>query len=109
MTSCDWSRLGECRREPAACLPVATFGVTMIFEWDDAKNRANIRKHGFDFADAEEIFRGLTCRRPRHAGGLRRTTLDWSWLDSGSHCTCGFYRTRPRGRSHHFAEKGEPW
>jgi uncharacterized protein len=31
----------------------------MIFKWDDAKNRANIRKHGFDFADAEEMFRGF--------------------------------------------------
>jgi uncharacterized protein len=28
-------------------------------EWDEAKNRANIRKHGFDFADAEEIFSGV--------------------------------------------------
>jgi len=34
----------------------------MIFEWDDAKNRANIRKHGFDFADAEEMFRGFLLR-----------------------------------------------
>ncbi len=31
----------------------------MKFEWDEAKNRANVRKHGFDFADAEEIFRGV--------------------------------------------------
>jgi uncharacterized protein len=31
----------------------------MKFEWDEAKNRANIRKHGFAFAEAEEMFRGL--------------------------------------------------
>ncbi len=31
----------------------------MDFVWDEAKNRANIRKHGFDFADAEEMFRGV--------------------------------------------------
>jgi uncharacterized DUF497 family protein len=31
----------------------------MNFEWDEAKNRTNLRKHGFDFADAEEIFRGV--------------------------------------------------
>jgi uncharacterized protein len=31
----------------------------MKFEWDVAKNRANIRKHGFDFADAEKMFRGM--------------------------------------------------
>ncbi len=28
----------------------------MRFEWDAEKNQGNIRKHGFDFADAEEIF-----------------------------------------------------
>ena len=26
------------------------------FEWDEEKNNENIRKHGFDFADAWEIF-----------------------------------------------------
>ena len=36
----------------------------MIFEWDEAKNRANIRKHRLDFADAEEIFRGPFLARP---------------------------------------------
>jgi len=30
----------------------------MVIEWDEAKNRANVRKHGFDFSDAEEMFRG---------------------------------------------------
>jgi uncharacterized DUF497 family protein len=30
----------------------------MRFEWDEAKNRANIKKHGFDLADAEEMFHG---------------------------------------------------
>src|ERR1700722_3388427 len=28
------------------------------FQWDERKNRRNIEKHGFDFADAKEIFRG---------------------------------------------------
>ncbi|MFB3924296.1 MAG: BrnT family toxin [Terriglobia bacterium] len=36
----------------------------MKFEWDEEKNRTNIRKHGFDFADVEEIFRGLLLVRP---------------------------------------------
>ena len=30
----------------------------MDFEWDDAKNAANVEKHGIDFADAVSIFRG---------------------------------------------------
>ena len=28
----------------------------MRVEWNGAKNRRNIRKHGIDFADVEEIF-----------------------------------------------------
>ena len=30
----------------------------MRFEWDDRKNRMNIRKHGIDFRDAVEMFNG---------------------------------------------------
>jgi len=36
----------------------------MDFEWNEAKNRSNIRKHGLDFADAEEMFRGFLLVRP---------------------------------------------
>jgi hypothetical protein len=28
----------------------------MKFEWDEQKNQTNVRKHGFSFADAWEIF-----------------------------------------------------
>ena len=28
----------------------------MRFEWDETKNRTNIRKYGFDFTDAWKIF-----------------------------------------------------
>lgn len=28
----------------------------MRFEWDEAKNKANIRKHGIDFNDVPELF-----------------------------------------------------
>jgi uncharacterized DUF497 family protein len=34
------------------------------FEWDENKNRQNIKKHGFDFADAEEMFRGILFSLP---------------------------------------------
>jgi uncharacterized protein len=46
----------------------------MNFEWDEAKNRANIKKHGFDFAEAEEMFRGFILVRPdtRHDYGEER-------------------------------------
>jgi uncharacterized DUF497 family protein len=34
----------------------------MEFEWDDAKDRANIAKHGFDFTFAVRIFDGQVRR-----------------------------------------------
>ncbi|MBI1766031.1 MAG: BrnT family toxin [Acidobacteria bacterium] len=36
----------------------------MRFDWDEAKNRINIRKHGFDFADAWQIFEGPVLTVP---------------------------------------------
>jgi uncharacterized DUF497 family protein len=30
----------------------------MDFEWDEAKNRANIAKHGIDFDEAVQVFYG---------------------------------------------------
>jgi uncharacterized DUF497 family protein len=48
----------------------------MKFEWDASKNRENIRKHGFDFRDAEEIFRGALLAEPdtREDYGEKRWT-----------------------------------
>jgi len=34
------------------------------FEWDEAKNLANIRKHYLDFADVAEVFNGPTLTVP---------------------------------------------
>ncbi len=31
-----------------------------MITWDERKRRTNLRKHGFDFIDAEEVFRGVT-------------------------------------------------
>lgn len=35
----------------------------MDFEWDEAKNEENVRKHGIDFADALKIFAGPIVTR----------------------------------------------
>jgi len=32
----------------------------MRFEWDEAKRRSNLHRHGIDFADAESVFAGET-------------------------------------------------
>jgi uncharacterized DUF497 family protein len=44
------------------------------FEWDNRKNAANIRKHGFSFERAKAIFNGeqLTFRDKRKAYGEDR-------------------------------------
>ena len=34
------------------------------FEWDENKNRQNIKKHSFDFGDAEQMFGGIFLFRP---------------------------------------------
>ena len=34
-----------------------------VFARAEAKRRANLRKHGIDFVEAERIFRGLTLHR----------------------------------------------
>ncbi len=35
----------------------------MRFQWDEEKNARNIRKHGFDFADAWEVFQNALISR----------------------------------------------
>jgi len=46
----------------------------MKFEWDDAKNQSNRRKHGLNFADAPLVFAGrtLTFEDLRQPGGEPR-------------------------------------
>ena len=31
-----------------------------MITWDGAKRRTNLRKHGLDFVDAEQVFEGVT-------------------------------------------------
>ena len=31
-----------------------------MIDWDQRKRQANLKKHGFDFVDADEIFDGVT-------------------------------------------------
>ncbi len=32
----------------------------MNFTWQESKRKTNLKKHGFDFADAEQVFSGPT-------------------------------------------------
>lgn len=50
----------------------------MQFEWDENKNRANIRKHGISFHQASRIFTGFTVSSPDRGsqyGEFREITL----------------------------------
>ena len=47
---------------PACFVDVCTvcmYTVPVRFEWDEAKRNANLAKHGIDFWDVQEMFRGL--------------------------------------------------
>ncbi|MGB8013460.1 MAG: BrnT family toxin [Terriglobales bacterium] len=46
----------------------------MKYEWDEAKNRKNLAKHGLSFEDAEEVFAGpcVTFEDDRFAYGEER-------------------------------------
>jgi uncharacterized DUF497 family protein len=55
-----------------------------MFEWDEAKNLANIAKHGIAFEDVVGIFAGFTLSFPDtrfEYGEVRRRTL--GVLDNG--------------------------
>ena len=46
----------------------------MLFEWDEAKRRSNIQKHGIDFIGIEKVFAGtaVTIRDDRFDYGESR-------------------------------------
>jgi uncharacterized DUF497 family protein len=48
------------------------------FEWDEEKRRVNIRKHGFDFTDAVELFSGAMLVYPDTRHDYEETR--WSGL-----------------------------
>jgi len=50
----------------------------MQFEWDEAKQRANVGKHGIDFVDVREVFddpAAYTVLSPRESGERRYVTV----------------------------------
>ena len=51
----------------------------MKFEWEEAKNRTNIRKHGFDLGEAQEMFLRPLIVQP----DLREDYGEERWLGIG--------------------------
>ena len=57
----------------------------MGFEWDEAKNAANLEKHGIDFLDASKIFDGPIVVVPARSSEEERfkaigTTQNQVWV-----------------------------
>lgn len=52
----------------------------MNFEWDEGKNRLNRGKHGFDFAQAEQMFRRPLIVHP----DIRRDYGEERWVGIGT-------------------------
>jgi len=78
----------------------------MHFEWNEAKNRSNIRKHALDFADAEQMFRGALVIEPdtREDYGEKR----WRGIGTTRRRTTVviFTELAPETIRHHFVKKG---
>jgi uncharacterized DUF497 family protein len=55
----------------------------VAYQWDAAKARRNLQKHGVDFADAAGVFedeRALTIEDPRAEQERRWITIGMDWL-----------------------------
>ena len=64
----------------------------MSYEWDPAKARANLSKHGVDFADAAialEDDQALTIRDPLSSDEER-----WITIGKGASAVCWWWFTR---------------
>ena len=72
----------------------------MAFEWDTAKNVANIAKHGIDFEDAIRIFEGPVLESPDE----RREYGDRLWRSRRSRAG-GSVHHACRTSSHYFCKE----
>jgi uncharacterized DUF497 family protein len=54
----------------------------MQYTWDDAKRQTNLAKHGYDFADAHQVFAGptITVEDARDYGEQRFNTTGFLGL-----------------------------
>lgn len=67
----------------------------MIFEWDSAKNKTNLRKHGIDFEEAKTVFydeHGIVFDDPAHSSEEERFIILGMSLKSNICIVCHCYR-----------------
>jgi uncharacterized DUF497 family protein len=76
----------------------------MAFEWDTAKNVANIAKHGIDFEDAIRIFEGPVLESPDERREYSEVRIHRLWRSRRSRAGGGVHhacRTSP----HYFGKE----
>ena len=67
----------------------------MIFEWDSAKNKTNLKKHGIDFEEAKTVFydeHGIIFDDPVHSTDEERFIILGMSLNSNICIVCHCYR-----------------
>ncbi|MBR4948536.1 MAG: BrnT family toxin [Clostridiales bacterium] len=67
----------------------------MTFEWDEAKNKINLRKHGIDFAEAQTVFydeNGILFDDPEHSKDEERFIIIGKSINSNICLVCHCYR-----------------
>jgi uncharacterized DUF497 family protein len=76
------------------------------FEWDETKNRSNVHKHGFHFADAEEMFRGLLLVKPDTSEDREERWVGIGMIQ-GQDCRRSFRRTDGKHNTHYLFAEGK--
>ena len=67
----------------------------MFFEWDDAKNEINLKKHGVDFAEAKTVFydeNGIVFDDPEHSTDENRFIIIGKSIKSNICLVCHCYK-----------------
>lgn len=67
----------------------------MTFEWDEAKNKINIKKHDIDFVEAKTVFydeRGIVFNDPEHSNSEDRFIIIGKSIQSNICIVCHCYK-----------------
>ena len=67
----------------------------MIFEWDNSKNKTNLKKHGIDFQEAQTVFydeNGILFDDPEHSTDENRFIIIGKSIKSNICLVCHCYR-----------------
>ena len=101
------SRVATVREGMLACSYKKSYIRELKYEWDEAKNRKNLAKHGLSFEDAAQVFSGPCVTFEDHRFGYGEERLITLGLLAGRLVVMA-HSPRGEGTLHHPHEKGEP-